>query len=257
MSFILRFLSSPTICLAFLVTIYLLTTIESARSETTFTNAQKNQIKEMIGEYLNENPELLMDAIRGIREHNEKAQESKTRSAINSFKDHLRRDTNFPTIGKKNASVLIVEFFDYRCGYCKRVLTDIEALLSDDSDIYFVFAEYPIIGEDSLILSKVAVAIWLKWPEHYIKFHSLLMETRGSINLDNALAIASKLNINITTLQNVMLSNEVDQVIKRNYDIAKSLNINGTPAFLIGDKIIPGAIDYFTMQSLVQEARGQ
>lgn len=228
----------------------------AALADGTLSDAQKTEIEQLIHEYLQENPEVLVDAIRAYRAKQEQAQQAQAQASVMDFKMLLAHgELNVPSHGPADAPVTIVEFFDYRCGYCKKVLPDVQALMETESDIRFVFMEFPILGEDSAIASQAALAVWVNWPDKYVSMHNALMGSRGGLNESKVMEAAAGLGIDTAALREAMASQTINQLIQTNYQLAESMNINGTPAFIIGDELVPGAIDMATMKHLIDAAR--
>jgi protein-disulfide isomerase len=147
----------------------------------------------------------------------------------------------------------VVEFFDYRCPYCKQVVPSLSQLLKEDGKIRFVYKELPILGPDSIIASRAAIAS--RKQNKYIEMHNALMRARGTLDEPSVLKIATETGLDARKLKTDMGAPEVDMIIERNRTLARALNLNGTPAFVIGDTTVPGAVDLPTLKSLVAEAR--
>jgi len=149
--------------------------------------------------------------------------------------------------------VTLVEFFDYRCGYCRRVAPDVLALIQRDSGVRFAMKEFPILGEESVYASRAAIAAAAQ--DMYWEMHLALLNFRGTYDEDSIRAIAADLGMDPDRLVADMASSQVDAVINRNYELAQALGINGTPAFIVGDTIVPGAISLQALQQLIAEER--
>ncbi|MBC8242440.1 MAG: DsbA family protein [Alphaproteobacteria bacterium] len=226
-----------------------------AHAQEGLSNTQRDEVETLIQEYLRENPEVLVEAIQALRNKQEASAREQGQAAIMDFKMRLADGLNAPSMGPPDASVTVVEFFDYRCSYCKQVFPDMQALMKSDKDIRFVFMEFPILGDDSVAASNAALTVWLNWPEQYMDVHNILMGSRGALTLDKVMDLVAGVGIDPKALRDAMNSPEVDQLIKDNYELAQSMNINGTPAFIIGDELVPGAIDKATMKQLIDAAR--
>jgi protein-disulfide isomerase len=159
--------------------------------------------------------------------------------------------------GNPKGDVTVVEFFDYRCTFCKRVLPAVRRLLRDDPRIRYVFKEFPILTPQSRIAARAALAAWRVAPETYFGFHVDLMSARGALGEAVILRLAANAGLDTQRLKREMQSPEIEAVLRRNAEIAQRLGIQGTPAFIIGERLVPGAIDLAQLQSLVAEARGR
>ncbi len=211
-------------------------------------------IERIIRDYLLKNPEVILEAIENLeKKRNENAQGA-AKAMIAERRDEIFNDPDSPVAGNINGDIAIVEFFDYRCPYCKQVVAPLAQLLKEDGKLRLVHKELPILGPDSLLASRAALAARLQ--NKYHPMHAALMRLR---TLDEAsiLKAATEQGLDANRLKNDMQSPQVEQSLERNRQLARALNITGTPAFIIGDALVPGAIDLRTMKSLVAEARAK
>lgn len=216
---------------------------------------QRKEIDTLIHNYIMQHPEVILESIQRLREKEEMAGQASATQNLIQASDAIYNDPLSPIGGNPDGSVTIVEFFDYRCGYCKRVFPAIEEILAEDKDIKIVFKEFPILGEDSVLASRAALATWFNWPDQYHKFHTELMSSRGSLNQNKVFELASIAGIDVTALKAAMKDEKVDEAIARTMKLAEFLDINGTPGFIIGNELIPGAIDIDAIRSLIEQAR--
>jgi len=151
-------------------------------------------------------------------------------------------------IGNPDGTKIIYEFFDYNCGFCKRVFSDLMELVSEDENIKIVFIELPVLGQSSLLASKAAYEAFNE--RKYFAMHQKLINHRGKITIDNIKTFASEIDIEPNLLIENM--NKLDiGFIEENYILADKLDINGTPTFIINKNVIPGAIDKATILRLL------
>jgi protein-disulfide isomerase len=162
-------------------------------------------------------------------------------------------DARSPAIGNPDGDVTVVEFFDYRCPYCRRVAPDLEALIEGDPGVRVVFKEWPILGRASVKAARAALAAHAQG--HYHAVHSALMT--GAIEADEGaiIAFAVSLGADGDRLRADMTSDAVTEALIANDELARALGLSGTPAFVIGDTVVPGAIPIDQMRALVAEAR--
>ena len=150
--------------------------------------------------------------------------------------------------GNPKGKKVIYEFFDYNCGFCKKVFSDLMELISEDNEIKVVFIELPVLGQSSLLASNAAYVAHKSGK--YFEMHQQLINHRGMIDINDIKLFAKQSNVNSDLL--IKNINEVDiSFIEKNYLIAEKLKINGTPTFIIGDEVIQGAIDKATLKSLL------
>ena len=154
------------------------------------------------------------------------------------YKDLVKNDNLF--LGNKNGKEIIIEFFDYNCGYCKRSFPEIMELVSENKDIKIILKELPVLGESSILASKASIASQKQ--DKYFEFHQELINFSGIISLIDIKKISKELGINFEQLQRDMNSEETILLINESYRLADLIGVRGTPAFIINNNLIPGAI---------------
>lgn len=225
-----------------------------ARAETPLDPAQRAQIKEIVREVLKENPELVLDALQTLeaREHDQAS--AKAARALTQNRDQIEHDPLDPVGGNPSGDITLVEFFDYKCPYCKQVSEQMFEAVKSDGRVRVVFKELPILGRESVIASHAALAAVAQGK--YVAFHRALFAQRGPLDEENVMRIAGSVGLDVGRLKADMAKSDVDARLKRNLELAHSLDIRGTPAFVIGDVLIPGAVDGTALKSAFQKARG-
>lgn len=218
--------------------------------------ADKAEIEAVVRKLLQEEPEIVIDAIRAYQAREQEAQASQQRQQLESQKDAIKGTPADPVIGNPNGAVTVVEFFDYRCGYCKRSLQTVLDLVDRNDDVRVVFKEFPILGEESVIAARVSLALNQVAPQHYREFHEQAMRYRGTITQDAMLDLAAKIGADRAAIENAIKDPVVDDTIRANHRLADDLGIRGTPAFIVGDRVIPGAANLTTLEKLVEDERG-
>lgn len=211
--------------------------------------------EQIIHDYLMAHPEVIIESLRAGDARVKEQAAAEARAQIAKHRDELVRDANSPEGGNPAGDVTIVEFFDYRCPYCKQVEPVLEQLLKEDGRIRVVYKEFPILGPDSMIASRVSLAALKQSPQKYARLHAALMAAKGEFNQDSILKAAEAAGLDVARIRGDMNGPEIDALIKRNYDLAETLNIRGTPAFIIGNEITPGAVDLPTFKKMVADAR--
>ena len=205
----------------------------------------KDNIDTIIKKFLKKNPELLKST---LDDYKVSLENQKKQHAIN-----LLKDVNNPGVFSKQADITIYEFFDYNCGYCKSVVRTIMDVLSEDKKINFVFVEFPILSEQSYFAAKAALAS--KNQNLYNKFHISLMKINGIVNEEKVFSTAKKIGLDIDQLKKDINSPEIEQQLVKNREIAKLLGLNGTPAFIIGNIIYPGALNLNNLTKIIKQFR--
>ena len=218
-------------------------------------DAQKQAIEKMIHQYILDHPEVILEAVQRHRDKAEEAKKAHAKAAVSSLRKEIENDPTSPVAGNAKGDVTIVEFFDYRCGYCKRVHPTMVELLKEDKNLRFVFKEFPILGPDSMIAARAALAVWRMHPEKYAAVHDAFMTGRGALDEASVMALAGKLGIDQAALKKAMADPEVETILTKNFQLAEALGINGTPAFIVGSEVVPGAVDKETLKKLIADAR--
>lgn len=202
---------------------------------------ERAKVRAVVREYLLENPAIIVEAIETLQARNAASDRDRFRAAIATNRDALTANPNDPSVGPDSASVTIVEFFDYQCPYCKRMTSGMLALSAMDPDLRIVFKEFPILSAESEIAARAALAADRQGK--YKEFHVALMQARGKPSMAAIEAAAKVTGVDIDRLKSDMEDPEIAAAIAENHRLARELGINGTPAFIIGDEMIPGAVD--------------
>lgn len=216
---------------------------------------QRQAVEALIGDYIRQNPQVIIDAVTRHQAQLEEAERRDTEAALVLAKAELKGDASTPVAGNPNGDVTIVEFFDYQCGYCKKVVPSIQSLLKSDGNIRYVFKEYPILGPQSVTAARAALAVWAVEPQKYFDFHAALMAARGSLTVERALDIAASVGIDRNRIRKAMDDPAIETALQNNYALGRRLGIQGTPAFIVGGRVVPGAVDLQTLKELVADAR--
>jgi protein-disulfide isomerase len=219
------------------------------------TPEQRKAIETIIHDYLMQHPDVLIDALREAEAKASSEAEVKAAEVLRDRRHEVFDDPASPVGGNPQGDVTIVEFFDYRCPYCKQVQPAIRKLLDQDRGLRFVYKEFPVLGEPSQVAAHAALAAQLQGK--YEAFHTALMATKGQISEDVILQVAGSVGLDVDRLKHDMTKPEIDRALSANRSLAKALDIRGTPGFVIGDHIIPGAIDLDALKTMVADARKQ
>jgi protein-disulfide isomerase len=220
-----------------------------------FTSDQKAQIEAIVRDYLKSHPEMLIDAIQAAEDKLKADAKDKSVQALAAHRQEVLNDPQSPIAGNPNGNVTLVEFFDYRCPYCKQVEPSLEKLIGDDHQLRFVFKEFPVLGPDSEIAARVALAA--KKQGKYDAFHRAMMNTSGHIDEAVIYKVAASAGLDVDRVKQDMKSPDIDKELKANLELGKLLDLDGTPSFIVGDTIVPGAISADDLKQLVANARGK
>ena len=205
----------------------------------------EKKIENVIENFLIKNPQLLRSILDNYKD---KIESEKKINAIKSLE--LLKN---PGIFQEKADVTIYEFFDYNCGYCKSVVKTIMETISEDKKINFVFVEFPILSEQSYNAALAALAS--ERQNLYNNFHLALMRVRGRVDDNQVFRTAKEIGLDIDQLKKDMERSEILEQLQKNREIAKLLNLNGTPAFIIGDVVYPGALTKENLKQIIKKVR--
>ena len=209
-----------------------------------------------VHDYLVENPEVLIEMEQALAARQESEQQLARQEALDALGVDALLDPAISFVaGPDDAEITVIEFFDYRCGFCKASLPAMKSALASNSDVKFAFVEYPILTDDSLVAARAAVAA-RRQPGMYMPFHLALMETQGDLPLERILAIAETVGIDIAQLQIDMEDSVILENIEASYSLAQNLHINGTPTFVINGKFFVGQVSEAQLFSYIQQNRG-
>ena len=225
-----------------------------AQQSTIATDTEPNRakIEKIIREFLLKNPELLVEMSALLEERQQKQKNELFISNLSSIRDKLT-DSNSPVLGNPESNNVIVEFSDYNCPYCRRMGPIVKEALQENKDLKVILREFPVLGEDSLTASKAALAS--KYQNKYEEFHFSLINNEGRINEKVVFKIANKIGLDIQKLKKDMQRPEITAAIQQNMEMAQRLGINGTPAFIAGNKLVPGAIPKNQFSELISVAK--
>jgi protein-disulfide isomerase len=215
--------------------------------------AQTEAINKLIHDYIVAHPEVLVESLKSLDAREQANSEADRQKALTERKAELFQDPGTPVGGNPNGSVTIVEFFDFRCPYCKAMIADLNDLVKSDGSIRFVYKDFPILGPASQFAAKVALAANLQGK--YVPVHDALMSYKGQLDDDTVLQLAGKAGADVTRLKADMDKPEIADQIARNLDLAQALHLGGTPGFVIGSTVIDGAVPIAKMKEMVAAAR--
>jgi protein-disulfide isomerase len=211
----------------------------AAKAGDAFSAEQRKAIEGIIKDYLLANPEVMLEIQTALESRMEELQAKRLQVAISAQADQIFRSPDAPIAGNPKGDITVVEFFDYNCGYCKKAFGDVAKLIEKDKSVKLVLKELPILSKGSEEGTRVALAA--KAQGKYWEVHRALLNMRGQISEQTALAAAEKAGLDMTKLKTDMKSEAVTQEITRVRELAQAMGIQGTPHFLVADRAIAGA----------------
>lgn len=248
-------LLASTVALAISLNVFQTQTVpQYAQSSTLFTAAEAEEIGKLSRAYLIENPETIRDAIQILQAKEEAEKATHQSAAVTQYKEQILIDPQSPIAGNPQGDVILVEFFDYKCPYCKQVSPALEALIKEDPNLKIIFKELPILGEPSALAARAALAAAKQGK--YFSYHQALMAYRRQLDLDSVISLANSVDLNTEQLLIDMKSADVEQQLTSNRKLALALGITSTPTFIVGDKVIPGALSIENLKDLIKDTRG-
>ena len=218
------------------------------------TDAQKTAVEEVVRDLLTKKePEIVIKAAQAMQEKMETEHAVKGQAAVGKNRDRLYNDPDSFVGGNPKGDVTVVEFFDYMCGYCKVAQEAVEKVLAEDKNVRLVYKEFPILGAGSMTASKAAIA---SVPTgKYIKFHNALMSSKDRLTETTIFAIAENVGLNVEKLKKDMADEKVEKIVKANLALAQEIGARGTPTFIIGEKVFPGAVPVEQLKEAIAAAR--
>jgi protein-disulfide isomerase len=217
----------------------------------------KSEVKDIIKEELKDNPEIVISAIESHVSKQQDAHNKKVQQLVVDFKEQLLNDANDPKYGTTNAKNSIVTFYDYNCGYCKKMSEVIKQIVDGKQDVYIVFKELPILGADSLKASQLAIAVYKIAPAKYLDFHFALMDDNSDGSIDQKVQnICKTLDIDSAKLYKEIEDPSVQSVIDKNLEIAKGIGFRSTPTIIVNEQLIPGYVNYDKLMSIINNVNG-
>jgi protein-disulfide isomerase len=218
-----------------------------------FNEAQKSDIEAIVKNYLLDHPELLQEMSDKLKAKQAQAETIARTKGLSENAEAIFKSKLDPVVGNPKGNVIIVEFMDYNCGWCKRSVGELSQLLETDKDVKVLFKEFPIFGPDSEYAAKAALAA--NRQGKYWELHKALFSNEGHINAAVVDDVATRLGLDVARMKKDMEDPEITQQIDTNHGLGKLLELSGTPAFIIDQSVSPGYIALDEMKATVAEVR--
>tara|TARA_R110000868_G_scaffold91449_6_gene253593 strand:+ start:1376 stop:2143 length:768 start_codon:yes stop_codon:yes gene_type:complete len=224
-----------------------------AQDESAFSGEQREELKGLVREYILENPEIISEAIVALQAKDEQTRADQQAQALSTHKDALFNPVEGTIIGNPKGDVTVVEFFDYNCGYCKSMVPAITEILDQDDNLRMVMKEFPILGPGSLVAAQAALAA--REQGKYAEMHMALISHKGALNRESVESVAKSIGLDVVKLVEDMKNPNINDILSSNMALAQDLGIEGTPALIVGDTLVPGAIGKDRLLNLIADAR--
>jgi protein-disulfide isomerase len=220
-----------------------------------FTEVQKEALDARIRSFLIENPEVMLEVFEVLESRRQVAEVEADAEKVARNSDALVLGAPNPVLGNPEGDVTVVKFSDYRCGFCRTAAPIVADLIEGDAGVRVVIREFPILGEESVVASRVALAAASQPGDVYERLHMALFNYRGPMTEDAAMNLATQAGADMAALRRAMESPDIVETIRGTYALARDLGIEGTPSFVIGGRIVRGMVQLEQMRDLVAEAR--
>ena len=222
------------------------------------TVEEREALHAEIRAYLLEHPEVLIEAMEVLQMREAEAAEQRDLLLLANNAEAIFNSPDDWVGGNPEGDVTLVEFIDYRCGYCRKAYAEVEELVASDGNIRFVVKEFPILGEASLLSSQFAIAVrQLHGDDAYDAAHHALIELRGEPTAETLGRLATDLGLDPQPILDRMGSDEVRAVIEANHALAQTLDISGTPTFVLKDMMLRGYLPLEAMREVIAEVRAE
>lgn len=215
-----------------------------------YLSKRPEEARRIVKDYLVAHPDVLREAMTELNRRT-------TAAAIKSNAAALYNSGKQVPLGNPKGSVTLVEFVDYNCGFCRRALDDVLGLMKSEPDLKVLLVEYPVLGARSVEAARIAIALLMqdRSPATYLAFHRKLRAGPGPADKARALAVAAGLGIDVARLEADAARPEVDAVLDDSRRLARALGVRGTPAYVICDSIVGGAVGLARLREKIDEAR--
>jgi protein-disulfide isomerase len=243
--------------LTFLALVGLLVSpMAQAESTSTMTAAEREALRAEIRAYLLENPEVLVEAMGVLQSREDQAATERDAAMILANADQIFTSPSDWVGGNVDGDVTVVEFMDYRCGYCRKAHDEVKSLVEGDGKIRYVVKEFPILGEGSLLSSQFALAVrMLHGDAAYATARDALITLRGDATAETLGRLAADLGYDPAPILAKMGADEIKAIITANHALAETMDISGTPTFVMKDTMLRGYVPLEDMQTIVAELR--
>lgn len=215
----------------------------------------QDELNPLIESFLMADPKILQRVSNALQAQLRVEELAATQAGLATFAKAIYEEPGDEVIGNPDGDVTLVEFFDYNCAFCRRAMPDVIQLMAEDSNLRVVLKEFPILSENSVDAARIGVAVANTEGADYWTFHEELFTVRGQIGKEAALTAAENIGLSRVSIELASQNQEVTDILQRAYALAQALDITGTPAFIIGDEIIPGAVGVDALREAITNVR--
>lgn len=250
-----RFFTSAFLVLFIAISSQMAATTKASAQEANQSIPNPSEIEKLVRDYILKNPEIIVEALQIFEERQQSAFHEQQKVLIDNNKDLLVSSKHQAVFGNPDGDVTLIEFFDYNCHFCRDSLENVQRLIDEDKNLKVVLKEFPVLGPQSQEAARVAIAAAKIDAEKYLKLHVELLKARGQADERTALALAKKLDYDMDALQDMMAKPVIEEAINEVYGLANVLGLTGTPTFIIGNDVMPGAVGHAVLREKLDSMR--
>ena len=214
----------------------------------------KKEIESIIKQYIESNPEIVAEALQNLNNKMTKDKESKSKDFLKT--NIVKLTANRPYLGNSSNNLVVVEFFDYKCSYCRRSNSVLERIMKEYPDVKVVLETVPVLGQNSGEAVRAAIAVWRLAPTHFAKFHDDLINS-PTIDESSIFSVARKQGISTDALKKEMGNPAVQALVNENLDMAQQVGMRGVPTFIVDGDVVPGSLSYEALKELLDKAKAK
>lgn len=234
------------------------TEIKSSGIDPDKSVSDVKDVEQVVAKWIEANPQAIINSVQNMQKKMMEEQMKNAQKNIGQKQNELYNDPNSPQHAPDNFDVSVVEFYDYGCGYCKKAQAIVDDLIKADPKVRIIYKDFPILGEPSQEMSKVSIAVNIVSPKSFRKFHDALMKTneRGK---QAALKAAKSAGLDVKKIEDTLKTekDKIEKILQDNLTLGSSIGINGTPGFVIGEELIPGAMDVNVFKEKIASIRNK
>ena len=210
-------------------------------------------LEQKIRAFILNNPEVIVDSLQRYQQQQARIKEQDQQRLITELIPLFKQPNQFPAEGSKDDRLVIIEFLDYQCGFCKRAHGEIKKTIEAYADLRVIYVDTPILGPASKLAAQAVLAA--RDQGKYLALHNALLQNRGPLNESRLLDLAKKVGLDVARLQQQMTAPSINAQITRNLQIIERLGIRGTPAFIFGDRVVAGFQSFADMTKHLEVMR--
>lgn len=208
----------------------------------------KEEVESIVKDYLTKNPEVIVQSFMVARQKEQEIAEKESSKNVKNYLKEINNDPNSPVLGNAKGKDVVVEYSDYRCGYCKKAAPDIKKLIETNKNVKVIIKNYPILGEESTQIAKLSLAVYKTNPAKFQQFHEGIYQ-KGVSSKEQGLQLAEEIGIDAKKLAEEVTKSQYQDIINKNLEIGQKIGINGTPAFIVNGNLVRGAVGYDSLVS--------